>query len=505
MTRIAGQLSPEQLKAAQDQAAAIPAAAKPAIAAGQFVYFAAFDGTSNDKDKLSRGMQSTNAAQLYQQVAQAAKTRSDIGFHYFSGPGTAGTLPGSAFLPPAVTAEAARTANLAYDDFQKQASTWLKSHPGGSVAVAAAAFSRGNDAASVFAQLLYERGLTDPGSGKMLVPPGQLGLSAAVLYDPVMTGMSGNMAFPPNSRNLLILRAEHEYRSMFQAADFSAQRGAVNASLPGNHCDVGGGYDNGLGALALQAGTGFLQKAGLAIADVPQSRRFDPRQPALVHDEGVNQYGQTIWTTYGSYDQDRVARRTDQVARQAEVSTANGVTTTRFNDFSGKRVQLEQSQGPAGPQGVMTIQDYFNGSTSRVAFPPSAAAAPAAALSPAKQTLLQQARQAVEQLCQRDKLPFNAGQRDNIAAALGHAAWQQGLGKAGFALLHDGQSRISLLHPDSAPGARPATLELAAAALKPAAQSLLALAQSPDAAAHGAEAKPQILPTRRPAAAGMTL
>ncbi|OHX21658.1 hypothetical protein [Chromobacterium sphagni] len=493
MTRIAGQLSAEQLKAAQDQAAAIAKAAKPDIAAGQFVYFAAFDGTSNNKDKLPRGMQSTNAAQLYQQAAQAASHNSNLTARYFAGPGTSGTLPGSSFLPPAVTAEAVRTANLAYDDFQQQASSWLKTHPGGSVAVAAAAFSRGNDAASVFAQLLYERGLTDPASNRMLVPPGQLGLSAAALYDPVMTGMSGNMAFPPNSRNLLILRAEHEYRSEFQAADFSAQKGAVNFSLPGNHCDVGGGYDNGLGALALQAGTAFLQKAGLAIAPVPPQRGFDPRQPALVHDEGVNQYGQTIWTTYGSYDQDRVARRTDQVARQAEVTSANGVTTTRFNDFAGKLVQLQQSQGPGGPQGVMTIHDYFAGATSRVAFPQAAAAA----LSPAKQALLQQARGAVEQMCQRDKLPFNADQRENISAALSQAGWKQGLAKAGFAMLHDGQSRVSLLHPDG----KPATLELAAAALKPAAQSLLALAQAPDAPGPHAEAKPlSPQPGRRPTA-----
>ncbi|AUH53153.1 hypothetical protein CXB49_21340 [Chromobacterium sp. ATCC 53434] len=481
MTRIVGQLSADELRQARSRAETIARAAQPAVTAGQFVYFAAFDGTANDKDHLSRGMQSTNAAQLYRQAAAAAAGNPALAAAYFPGPGTGPTLPGSSFLPPAVTAEAVRTAKLAYDDFQRKAVAWLQNHPGGSVAVAAAAFSRGNDAASVFAQLLFERGLSDPASGRMLVPPGQLGLSAAALYDPVMTGMSGNMAFPPNSRNLLVLRAENEYRALFKAADFSAQAGALNFNFPGNHCDVGGGYDNGLAGLTLQAGTAFLQQAGVPVADVPPQRRFDPRQPALVHDEGVNQYGQTIWSTYGSYDQDRVARRTAQVARQAEVRSANGVTTTRFNDFSGKLVELAQSRGPNGPQGTMTIRDYFEGTVSRIAFPQATApAAAAAALSPAKQSLLDGARAAVEQMCRREKLPLHAAQREALGATLADAGWRQGLRQAGFAMLHDQRSRISLLPGDPAQPQAKLTLNLADALRQGAAHALQALAGAPE-------------------------
>ncbi|WP_434631888.1 hypothetical protein [Chromobacterium sp. CV08] len=481
MTRIVGQLSADETRQARARAETIARAAQPAVTAGQFVYFAAFDGTANDKDHLSRGMQSTNAAQLYQQAVTAAAGNPALAAAYFPGPGTGPTLPGSSFLPPVVTAEAVRTAKLAYDDFQHKAVAWLHDHPGGSVAVAAAAFSRGNDAASVFAQLLFERGLSDPASGRMLVPPGQLGLSAAALYDPVMTGMSGNMAFPPNSRNLLILRAENEYRTLFKAADFSGQAGALNFNFPGNHCDVGGGYDNGLAGLTLQAGTAFLQKAGVPVADVPPQRRFDARQPALVHDEGVNQYGQTIWSTYGSYEQDRVARRTEQVARQAEVRIADGVTTTRFNDFSGKLVELAQSRGPDGPRGTMTIRDYFEGTVSRVAFPQTAAPA-TAALSPAKQSLLDGARAAVEQMCQREKLPLPASQREALGATLAEAGWRQGLRQAGFAMLHDRQSRISLLPADPAQPQASLTLNLADALRQGAVQALQALAGAPEEA-----------------------
>lgn len=71
----------------------------------------------------------------------------------------------------------------------------------------------------------------------------------------------------------------------------------------GNHCNVGGCYDNGLGALYLEGATGFLQKSGLGIADVDILRSFDPTARLSIYDEttSVNSNGTIthLWKIIG--------------------------------------------------------------------------------------------------------------------------------------------------------------------------------------------------------------
>ena len=90
------------------------------------------------------------------------------------------------------------TASRAYKDFEDEATDWLRAHPEAnpteSLKVMATGFSRGGGTAAIFSQLLYERGLTDPQTGKTLIPPGQLGLAGAMIYDPVTTGAYGLQA-----------------------------------------------------------------------------------------------------------------------------------------------------------------------------------------------------------------------------------------------------------------------------------------------------------------------
>ena len=90
--------------------------------------------------------------------------------------------------------------------------------------------------------MLYVRGLIDPANGQVLIPPGQVGVSAGVLFDPVTTGVDGNVSFAPNVQNVVVLRAENEYRYLFKAGDYSDQQGITTLGVSGNHCNVGGCY-----------------------------------------------------------------------------------------------------------------------------------------------------------------------------------------------------------------------------------------------------------------------
>ncbi len=208
--------------------------------------------------------------------------------HYHRGVGTDPGLEGTAdALMP--SADMRETANRAYVKFQDQATTWLKAHPEAqanpaeSLQVMATGFSRGSGTAAVFSQMLHDRGLTDPATGKVLVSPGQLGLAGALALDPVTTAYDGNSAFSPTSQNITVVRANNEYRSLFKGVDHTGHPAAATVGVAGNHCDVGGGYDNGIAARVLEESTAWMKKAGVPISQVPPERRHD--STATVHHE----------------------------------------------------------------------------------------------------------------------------------------------------------------------------------------------------------------------------
>ncbi len=84
---IAGQLNELQVAQNEQAAQALGSAGSKAISANQFTYFAAFDGTNNDKDNLalSGDPQQTNAAQLYDQVNATRESNINLGVGYFRG------------------------------------------------------------------------------------------------------------------------------------------------------------------------------------------------------------------------------------------------------------------------------------------------------------------------------------------------------------------------------------------------------------------------------------
>ena len=77
---VAGTLTPEEIQQAIAQEQQLSASASQTIQSGQFVFFAAFDGTNNDRDhpEQSGDTQWTNAAQLEFQAAQANEGNSDF-------------------------------------------------------------------------------------------------------------------------------------------------------------------------------------------------------------------------------------------------------------------------------------------------------------------------------------------------------------------------------------------------------------------------------------------
>jgi len=316
------------------------ASPRRALTKGSFVFFAAFDGTNNDKDDLAGDAYCTNVGQLWQQYG--ADRPDNLQGGYYPGLGTNGRPTRETWMSSAVTVGIIESAKKAYIDYARAASSWLAAHPRASVSVMLAGFSRGTASAAIFSQLLYKRGLVLPyPSGKVLIEPGATRIAGGVLFDPVATGVKGNLAFPPNTRKLVVLKALNEYRHLFKAVNYRKQQDiATTLGFYGNHCDIGGGYDNGLAAVTLDAATRFLQKSGLSIEGVPVGRQLVEDELA-VHSEEHDDHGNRIWDVYHpdgfSF---RDLRLFDRDVRISPASRANAAGRRGFTLFDGPRLTL---------------------------------------------------------------------------------------------------------------------------------------------------------------------
>jgi len=362
MGSVVRDLTASEVQDAQAKAAVIATASHEVVQGNQFVFFVAFDGTNNDRDRLylSKDSQNTNAAELERLVAQANPGSTDVGSYYVPGVGTGNSpITASTWMESSVTQQVIARAEEAYDRFSIAANAWLNQNEGGSVTTMTTAFSRGCASAAVFSQLIWERGLLDDDDGDVLIAPGKISVSAGVLFDPVMTGVNGNLAFAPNCTNIAVIQATDEFRYAFKATDFSVQSGITSTfSFFGNHGDVGGTYDNGLGALTLEAAIGFFQGTGLSISDAGMERQFDPTQGVVIHTEG---YGfspsgvpYTIWSEYDPSN----GRLTSNTPKPAVVqSDGDGGTVTTFTDALGRPVTYSQITNNGTVTEQMTIRD----------------------------------------------------------------------------------------------------------------------------------------------------
>lgn len=258
-------------------------------ASTRFQFFAAFDGTRNDKNnlKLSGDPFPTNVGNLDRQAEKA--TSDTFQSRYYPGVGTGGNqgeLGNAAFWPtPAIDAAAEK----AYADFSDAALKYLRTHPDATVADLGASvtgFSRGCATAVRFAQLVNDRGLVAP-DGTVVAPKGSVPITAMALMDPVATGVDGNLGIPSNvNGRVLVVQGQHENRSQFRPLNYRDDPRVVTVQHPGNHVGVGGGYDrNGTAANVHEGVTGYFRNSGVPLAEVPRDQRHDPSQPAMLYTE----------------------------------------------------------------------------------------------------------------------------------------------------------------------------------------------------------------------------
>lgn len=255
----------------------------------RFNFFAAFDGTNNDQGnlELSGDPYPTNIGNLDKQANRSVSDT--FRRNYYPGVGTGGDQGNAVNAGPNPTPAIDAAAEKAYADFSDAAQKYLKTHPGATPADLGASvtgFSRGCAAAVRFAHLVNDRGLVAP-DGTVIAPPGSIPITGMALMDPVATGVKGDTGIPANVKGqVLVVQAEHEYRSWFRPLDYSDDPRVTTVKHPGNHVGVGGGYDlNGTAANVLEGVTAYFQRRGVPLADVPLEQRYNPNERAMIRTE----------------------------------------------------------------------------------------------------------------------------------------------------------------------------------------------------------------------------
>ena len=277
-TSVAGKLDSQQTAALPNLRDAMAGAGTQG-ATTAFNFFAAFDGTNNDRNNLalSGDPYPTNIADLQK---QAKSMESDLfRTEYYPGVGTGEDRGGTINAGVAPNAPIQATALNAYEDFRDAAVKYLRENPNATVediSASVAGFSRGGATAVKFAQLVNERGLVDP-EGNVLAPPGSIPITGMALLDPVGRFVDGDLSIPPNVQGqVLVVQAANENRADFRPLDYSGDERVTTVQQAGNHVGIGGGYDQGgTAANVLEGVTGYFQNRGVAVADVPVEQRFN--------------------------------------------------------------------------------------------------------------------------------------------------------------------------------------------------------------------------------------
>lgn len=255
----------------------------------RFNFFAAFDGTYNHKDKLqlSEDPHPTNVGNLHKQAESASSKTFQT--QYYPGVGTGGDQGNIVNAGPNPTPAIDAAAERAYADFSDAAQKYLKDNPGATPADLGASvtgFSRGCASAVRFSQLVNDRGLVAP-DGSVIAKPGTIPITGMALMDPVATGVKGETGIPANVKGqVLVVQAEHENRSWFRPLDYSDDPRVTTVKHPGNHVGIGGGQDlHGTAANVHEGVTGYFQRRGVPLADVPPEQRYNPNERAMIRTE----------------------------------------------------------------------------------------------------------------------------------------------------------------------------------------------------------------------------
>ena len=225
------------------------------------VFYALFDGTSNDADNKPEKM--TNVGKLREQFKEMEQRNSgdgSIACGYLAGPGTQQGNPLYKLYDNATGASYGDRLATMHDKLAEQTRQWKSEYAFGDgtpetdmrVRVVSVGFSRGAEQAAGFSRLVDEKGIPDKDGGT-LVAPGKT-VQAVGLYDPVGTGepYNNDRRMPHSVLSGFQITAESELRGKFPVSNImgdgvSGDGSLSSVRLPGAHGDVGGGpRENGL-------------------------------------------------------------------------------------------------------------------------------------------------------------------------------------------------------------------------------------------------------------------
>ncbi len=345
------------------------------------LYLAALDGTGNSKfdDKPENW---SVVARIFDQI-ETTQPR-NIAAGYIEGTFTQnGVLRKPARLldgPYGHTFEA--RVETAYFQLCVQSKAWLDEDPQAQIRVAVVGFSRGSEEVAALQRMVEERGIRDPDGAKygldqekllithieyadrpLLVAPGKT-LQAALLYDPVSTGVKEHdRRLPSSTMSTFQITAEDERRNLFKADDhvpvgFSEDNRNLNAIVGGAHSDIGASYKaNGLGVLSLNLGVDFLNR--LSDRDFLQ-KQTPPDDPTLyvVHRSDQGMLG--LYRT-SAYDKDGVRDHVDQLAPAVLCRNSDPMDCRRKDPINPElEAQVERRTSPAQHDLPPIRQEYLD-------------------------------------------------------------------------------------------------------------------------------------------------
>lgn len=287
------------------------------------VIFFALDGTGNNKDDPDKA--STNVARVFEMVDGALRANGGANGQafYFKGPGTQsfGLTRGIDGLTGASGLE---IVDAAYLELVKYANK----NPDVKLTIAGVGFSRGSAEEFVLYNKIWNEGVPDTSSPKVLlrtdietgaetwgysrnlIEPHAADLGLLLSHDRVSTGVMQRpelMQNPPApGLEIYNLVAGDEHRNKFAADSIVDPDNLLDTRLhqwviPGAHADGGGGYsDDGISRKTLVFDQALIKNSGIPITDIPEKWQYNG-QPLDIHDSFRGMFGPKTGPETGGY------------------------------------------------------------------------------------------------------------------------------------------------------------------------------------------------------------
>lgn len=266
----------------------------------RLVFFAAFDGTGNDRNDPTRP--ETNVSRIERAMDSALASGNQGQTFYRRGPGTSGNRAEQ--IGDTITgASVEQTARVGYEAF----ADYVRSNPGKEITISGIGFSRGAATLSAFSNMVYTEGVPDLSSARIvdfvngkevvsyeryLIQPATADLGLLVMLDRVATGNARTPALqelpPAQNMRILSIQALDERDNLFRIDSFRDKAtGQLDPRvteiwIPGVHSDIGAGYkDNGIALNVLVGFREFIASSGQPIGALRPEDSADGKSLAI--------------------------------------------------------------------------------------------------------------------------------------------------------------------------------------------------------------------------------